>query len=131
MLPTDTKGAQTASPTKDGARESHKTSFIANDLEIVGDLKGKGEVQIEGRVKGEIRSNSAIVSPDAEIDGSIVAQSIEVAGQVKGRVEAKHVRILKSAKMFGDVVHEVLEVESGAQIEGAFQRIGSAPKPSG
>jgi cytoskeletal protein CcmA (bactofilin family) len=128
MSLTETKSAQAAPSTTDSNRESRKTSLIASDLEVIGDLKSKGEIQIEGKVKGEVRSTSATVSPGAEIDGSIVADAVEVAGQVKGRIEARQVRILKSAKMLGDVVHEMLEIEAGAEIEGAFQRLASGGK---
>ena len=100
-------------------------SVISKDLEIIGNLKSSGNIQIDGRIKGEIRSNTVSVSPSAQIEGSILAQSVQVGGLVKGRVEAPNVSILQSAKMLGDVVHDVLEVEGGAHFHGACQKLNS------
>lgn len=101
-------------------------SIISKDLEIIGNLKSSGNIQIDGRIKGEIRSNSVSVSPTAHVEGSILAQSVQVGGLVKGRVEAPNVSILQSAKMLGDVVHDVLEIEGGAHFHGACQKLGKA-----
>ena len=110
--------AQAAAP-----RAESKPSLISTDLEVVGDLNSAGDLHIEGRVKGDIHSQSVTVAQGADIEGSIFAQSIQVSGRVKGQIEASKVCILKSAEMLGDVLHETLEIESGAQFQGACRRL--------
>ena len=100
-----------------------KPSLVSPDLEVVGDLNSSGELHIEGRVKGDIRSQTVMVAQGAEIEGSIFAQSVQVSGRVKGQVEASKVCILKTAEMLGDVLHDTLEIESGAQFQGACRRL--------
>ena len=118
-------------------RGGDKASVISSDLEVIGDLKSAGDVQIDGRVSGDIRSRSVVVSPGADIDGSIYAQSVQISGRVKGQIEAPKVAIFRSAEVIGDVLHETLEIESGAQFQGACRRLEpgagqlkTTPKPA-
>ena len=115
-------------PAKPAAsRTGDKASVISADLEVLGDLKSAGDVQIDGRVKGDIHSRGVTVSVGANIEGSIFAQSVQISGRVQGQVEASKVAILRNAEVFGDVLHETLEIESGAQFQGACRRLEGGP----
>jgi len=113
------------------AKPSQVPSIISADLEVLGDLKSAGDVQIDGRVKGDIRSHSATISKGARIEGSIYAQSVTISGFVKGQVEAPNVEIKKGADVFGDIIHDALAIESGANFEGACRRLGNTSAASG
>ena len=112
------------------AKAGDKPSIISSDLEVVGDLKSAGDIQVDGRVKGDIRSRTVVVSVGAEIEGSIFADNVQISGTVKGQVEAAKVSILKNSKVLGDILHDVLEVESGAHFQGACRRLESGPSGS-
>jgi cytoskeletal protein CcmA (bactofilin family) len=116
--PDSPQGSQPAA-----VKAGDKPSVISSDLEIVGDLKSAGDIQIDGRVKGDIRSRTVMVSVGAEIEGSIFADNVQISGTVKGQVEATKVSILKNSKVLGDILHDVLEVESGAHFQGACRRL--------
>ena len=93
-------------------------SIISSDLEIVGDLKSDGEIQIDGTVKGDIEGRRLTVGEQGKIDGTTVAETVRIFGTVSGRVQAKIVRLDKSAKVTADITHETLTIEAGAYFEG-------------
>ena len=108
-------------------------SIISPDLEIVGDLKSDGEIQIDGTVKGDIKAHMLTVGEQGKVDGSTVAETVRIFGTVNGRVQAKTVRLDASAKVTADITHETLTIEAGAYFEGQAQPLkwassGGVPK---
>ncbi len=101
-------------------------SIISPDLEIVGDLKSDGEIQIDGAVKGDIKGHMLTVGEQGKIDGSTVAETVRISGTVSGQVRAKTVRLDASAKVTADITHESLAVEAGAYFEGHVQSLKGA-----
>ncbi len=101
-------------------------SIISPDLEIVGDLKSDGEIQIDGTVKGDVKSHMLTVGERGKIDGSTVAETVRIFGTVNGRVQAKTVRLAKSAKVTADITHETLSIEAGAYFEGKVHPLKGA-----
>ncbi len=101
-------------------------SIISPDLEIVGNLKCDGEIQIDGTITGDIEAHELIVGEQGKIDGSTVAQSVRILGTVNGRVQAKTVRLEKSARVTADIAHETLAIEADAHFEGKVQPLKGA-----
>ncbi len=101
-------------------------SIISPDLEIVGDLKSDGEIQIDGAVKGDIKGHMLTVGEQGKIDGSTVADTVRIFGTVNGRVQAKTVRLEKSARVTADITHEILTIEAGAHFEGQVHPLKGA-----
>ncbi len=109
-------------------------SIISPDLEIVGDLKSDGEIQIDGTVKGDIKGHMLTVGEQGKVNGSTVAETVRIFGTVNGRVQAKTVRLDKSARVTADITHESLTIEAGAYFEGKVHSLkgassGGAAKP--
>ncbi len=101
-------------------------SIISPDLEIVGDLKSDGEIQIDGTVKGDIEGRQLTVGEQGKIDGSTVAETVRIFGTVNGRVQAKTVRLDASARVTADITHENLAIEAGAYFEGEVHPLKGA-----
>ncbi len=101
-------------------------SIISPDLEIVGNMKSDGEIQIDGTVKGDINGHMLTVGEQGKIDGSTVAESVRIFGTVNGRVQAKTVRLEKSARVTADIAHETLAIEADAHFEGKVQPLSDA-----
>ncbi len=98
-------------------------SIISLDLKIVGDLLSEGEIQIDGRVNGDIRTKVLIVGETAHVKGEIVAETIHVLGHVEGQIKAKVVKLADTAHVVGDILHEDLSIETGAFLEGHCKRM--------
>ena len=125
-----TQNESPAGSSPSGASGGDKPSVISSDLEVEGDLKSAGDVQIDGKVKGDIKSRSVTVSNGAHIEGSIFAQSVVISGTIVGQVESPKVSVRKTANVMGDILHETLEIESGAHFQGACRRLEKGSKTS-
>ena len=97
-------------------------SILSSDLEITGNIKTTGDVQIEGRIDGDIRAHLLTVGDGATVKGEISADDVVVNGRVIGRVRGLKVRLTSTARVEGDVIHKTIAIESGAHFEGSVQR---------
>jgi cytoskeletal protein CcmA (bactofilin family) len=102
---------------------SGEPSVISADLKITGNLESAGDLQIKGRIEGDVKSRSVSVGEGAHVQGTIVAEQVQVSGAVTGQIQAPSVTLAKSAKMLGDIVHESLSIEAGAHMEGQCRRL--------
>ena len=120
-----------ATPSAEPAKSPGMPSIISADLRVVGDLHCAGEIQVEGKVEGDIKSKSVTVGEGAQVKGGIHAEAVRVSGTVKGQIEATSVTLAKTAKVKGDVVHKTLSIEAGAQLEGNCRRLEDDKKAAG
>lgn len=100
------------------ARSASAPSIISADMAIQGSLSSNGDVQIDGRVEGDVRSPGLVVGEKAEILGEIYAEDVTVRGKVMGRIRARKVLLAATSHVEGDILHEAFAVESGAFFEG-------------
>ena len=107
-------------PVPQSARRAGKSapSIISCDLVIVGTLTSTGDVHIDGRVDGDIRSGSVTLGEKASFEGDIVAEDVTIRGRVKGAIRARKVALAGTSHVEGTVLHEALQVEAGAFFEG-------------
>lgn len=101
-------------------------SIIGPDVRIVGDIITEGEMQVDGRVEGDITCKTLMVGPGGHIVGEIKAERVRIHGEVSGKLSADQITIGRTARVTGDIQHDSLEIESGAQVEGHFLRKGHA-----
>ncbi len=97
-------------------------SVIGPDLTITGNLSSEGQVQIDGRVEGDIRGTHIIVGERAHITGGIIAEEVVVRGHVMGSVRGKRVMLQAQSHVEGDIYHKALAIEQGAFFEGKSRR---------
>ena len=109
-------------PETPGSSKDAPPSLISADLQIVGNLRSQGEVQIDGTVDGDVAANALTIGERATINGEIVADDVVVKGRVNGRIRARKVQLAKSAHVVGDIWHELLSIDSGAFVEGHCKR---------
>ncbi len=100
-------------------------SIIAANLQVEGTLRSSGDIQIDGRVIGDVVSNAVTIGAEAHVQGQVTCETARIDGYLSGEVRAKSVVISKTAHITGDVVHETISIEAGAHIEGSMKRISS------
>jgi cytoskeletal protein CcmA (bactofilin family) len=100
-------------------------SILGNDTALNGDIKATTDLQVEGRVEGNIACCALVQGEGSEIVGNVSAESIRIAGKVQGSVTAREVVILKSARIHGDIHYEQLTIEQGAQLDGRLSPRGA------
>jgi cytoskeletal protein CcmA (bactofilin family) len=107
-------------------------SIISADLQITGNLRSNGDIQIDGRIDGDVDTKSLTIGEGAEINGTIMCERVRVCGKVSGEIKAASVVLARSARVSGDIAHKNLEIEAGATLEGGVRRLdGEAGGASG
>ncbi len=99
---------------------SNSSTIVGKGTVMEGNIETFGNVRIEGKVIGNIKTKSkAAIGDSARIEGTILAQNAEIAGEVKGLVEVSELLVLKStAIIHGDIVTNKMVVEAGATFNG-------------
>ena len=95
-------------------------NIIGKGTLLKGNLNVPGNIRLEGKVVGNVKSKSKIACGETSfIEGNLVAQNAEIAGKVNGKVKISELLILKaSAVINGDIVTEKLIIESGSSFNG-------------
>ena len=99
---------------------SNSTNTIGKGTVLEGNIETYGNIRIEGKVIGNIKSKSKIALGNSSyVDGNIIAQNADLEGEVKGRIEISEMLILKAtAVVHGDIITGKLVVEPGAVFNG-------------
>jgi cytoskeletal protein CcmA (bactofilin family) len=97
-------------------------SLIAKNLRVEGILVSTGTIEIEGKVKGDIKGDIVTLRETAEVEGTIKANIINIKGYFKGKAFSNKLNASKEAKLYGDINYCSLTVEDGALIEGQLRR---------
>lgn len=102
------------------AEITSSSNTIGKGTFVHGDIETHGNLRIEGKVEGNIKTKSKIVLGKSSIVvGNITAQNAEVEGHVTGKVHVGEILILKSSsKINGDIKTNRLIVESGSEFNG-------------
>ena len=100
------------------AKRNRGPSIISGDMAIQGSLSSSGDMQIDGKVEGDIRSAGLVIGESAEVQGEIFAEDVTIRGKVTGRIRARKVLLAATCHVEGDILHEAFAVESGAFFEG-------------
>ena len=93
-------------------------SIVSADVVVTGSITSGGDIQIDGTVEGDIRSNALTIGDKASINGDIFADDVVVRGRVIGNIRARRVQLCSSCHVEGNILHEALAVETGAHFEG-------------
>ena len=99
-------------------------SHIGETLQIEGDFRSSGSLDVAGLVNGNIFVSEMIITEAGSVRGSIEAANIEVNGHVEGKISADVVIVGKNAVIKGDIFFKnTLKTEEGADIDGYIKRV--------
>ena len=99
---------------------SNARNIIGKGTTLRGDLETFGNIRIEGKIIGNIKTKSKlIIGHSSHVEGNIIAQNADIEGHVIGNIEVSEILTLKAtAQINGDIVTNKLIVESGATFNG-------------
>lgn len=108
---------------------SNSSNVIGKGTVLEGNIETHGNIRIEGKVIGNIKSKSKIaLGNSSHVEGNIVAQNADIEGQVKGKLEISELLVLKAtAVVNGDMATGKLVVEPGAVFNGSC-KMGAGAK---
>src|SRR3954471_6949838 len=119
-------GAKAGKPSR--AREF--TTHINDGTEIEGTITFTGTVLLNGRVRGEIKSNDTlVVGEKGVVNASIHAGVVEISGEVVGNVTAtERIELHSNCRVYGDIEAAVVIIDEGALLEGQCRMTKHRPK---
>lgn len=112
---------------------SNNHTLISRGTELVGDLLFKGELQIEGKVRGNIIAEQGseakvVVAHKGQVEGEIRVPMVVVDGSVVGDIHSeKHVELASKAVIQGNVHYHMIEMVKGSQVNGSLFYSGGKP----
>lgn len=100
---------------------SNSTNTIGKGTYLEGSIETYGNIRIEGKIKGDVKSKSKIaLGHSSQVEGNIIAQNADIEGEVKGKIEVSELLVLKATAVInGDIVTGKMVVEPGAVFNGA------------
>ena len=116
MIKTKTKGMA-----KNNETDSLLGNMIKAGTEIQGDIKCKGDIRIDGTLKGTLVSEGRlVVGESGKLEGEITCNNAEISGKVKATIKVKELLSLKAtSNLEGDISTNKLHIEPGANFTGS------------
>ena len=101
----------------------HGFSHLGEDLRFEGEIDCKGEIEIAGKVKGNIKAKKLRILETVSIKGLVQKEDVEVLGYMVGNIESANIHIGEKGIVRGDLHFENnLTVLEGADISGHVQK---------
>jgi cytoskeletal protein CcmA (bactofilin family) len=99
-------------------------TLIGEQISIEGAIKGKGDLVIEGSVKGsiEVEAHHLTIGTKGKVESEIRAANVTISGKLVGNVNAEgKVNITKDADFSGEIKAKSISVEDGAHLKAAIE----------
>ena len=96
-------------------------NMIGKETTINGDIDSKGDVRIDGILKGSVKTDGKLVVGDSGVvEGDVFCSNADISGEIKAKITVSQVLSLKSSsKLNGDIVTNKLSIEPGASFSGS------------
>lgn len=106
---------------RSGATNAGK-SVLASDLRVTGDITSTGVIEVLGEIDGTIAARNLTIGTEGGVSGDVVTETVEVKGRLDGTVKTQDFVLRSTAQVKADVTYSGLSIDSGARIDGRFQR---------
>ena len=105
-------------------------NMIGAGTVITGDVYSKGDIRVDGILKGSVITEGKVVlGRDGIIEGDIECSTADISGTIKAKITVSQLLLLKaSAKLNGDIITNKLSIEPGAEFTGSCSMGGAVIK---
>ena len=88
---------------------------------ITGDIVSKGDIRVDGTLKGSVNTEGKVVlGREGVIEGDVVCKDADISGTIKAKITVSQLLSLKAnAKLNGDIIANKLSIEPGAAFSGS------------
>jgi len=98
-------------------------SHLGENSRFEGEIECKGEIEIAGKVNGNIKAKKLKILETGTVRGTVYAEEVEVLGCITGNIESENIHIGEKGVVRGDLNFENnLSVLAGADILGRVQK---------
>lgn len=100
-------------------------SLIGENIKIIGNIEGKGNIRIDGIVEGDINyDGNVVIGQTGHVIGNITTDDVSLAGNVKGNITSKtKLVILETGSLMGDLQVPSFIVHENATFDGNCKMI--------
>jgi cytoskeletal protein CcmA (bactofilin family) len=115
---------------------SNNHTLISRAAKIVGDLHFSGDLQIEGKICGNViaegdKDAKLVVAESGLVEGDIRAPVAVINGKVIGDIHSsKHIELAAKAIVEGSIHYQLIEMVKGSQVNGNLIFSGTAESPA-
>lgn len=109
---------------------TNERNFLSPQTKIKGDIQTKGVLRIDGIVEGNVSvQGRLILGVKANVQGNIMADSLEVEGTLTGDCQVKETLTLKeSAIVNGNLIYGNISIDLGARFTGTSKVLSGEQK---
>ena len=88
---------------------------------ITGDVQSKGDIRVDGTLKGSVNTSGKVVlGKEGIIEGDVICNSADISGTIKAKITVSKLLSLKAtSKLNGDIITNKLSIEPGATFTGS------------
>ena len=98
-------------------------SHLGEGASFEGEIHCKGEIEIAGKVKGNISAKSLRILETGKVTGQVNAENVEILGCMIGNTDCVSLKVSKKGVVRGDLKFDVsLSVAEGSDILGHVQK---------
>jgi len=98
-------------------------SVIGAGITVTGNIEASVDLQIHGKVTGDVRCATLLLGEHGEVHGNIHAERVRVAGLVEGSIETGDLAVEASARIAGDVAYSRIRIANGGVIHGKIKHL--------
>lgn len=105
---------------------SNNHTLISRATKVVGDLHFTGELQLEGKVTGNIiaedeKDAKLVIAETGVVEGEVRSPVVVVNGKVIGNIySSKHLELAAKGNVTGTIHYHSIEMVKGAQMNGSM-----------
>lgn len=106
---------------KNSTNNNSVINMIGNGTVITGDIQSKGDIRIDGILKGSVKTDGKlVVGSTGIVEGDVTCSNADVSGEIKAKITVSQLLSLKSSsKLNGDIITNKLSIEPGASFSGS------------
>jgi len=88
---------------------------------ITGNIVSKGDIRVDGTLKGSVNTEGRVVlGREGIIEGDVICKDADISGTIKAKITVSQLLSLKAtAKLSGDIITNKLSIEPGAAFSGS------------
>jgi len=94
-------------------------TYIAKEIEVTGNFNGKGAVQVEGTLNGDINVTSVVIGIDGIVNGMINAKNVIVNGKLNGSIFCDTLEVMSNGYISNEI--KVQRVLISGKVNGTIE----------
>jgi cytoskeletal protein CcmA (bactofilin family) len=109
--------------TTDMVSENGRPSRISEATTITGDIRGSGDLAVDGKLNGNIEIDGLLTfGKAASFNGEASAENMIIEGHVEGQVKANaKIEIRNSGHVQGNIICQKIVIAEGAFLDGKIK----------